>query len=48
MSHAIVPMDDSLATVAIDISGRSYFKANFKFNNDKIGDMTSDTIKHFF
>jgi len=48
MSHSIVPMDDSLATVAIDISGRSYLKADFKFNNDKIGDMTSDTIKHFF
>lgn len=48
MSHAIVPMDDSLATVAIDISGRSYLKADFTFNNDKIGDMTSDTITHFF
>lgn len=48
MSHAIVPMDDSLATVAIDISGRSYLKADFSFNNDKIGDMTSDTITHFF
>jgi len=48
MSHSIVPMDDSLATVAIDISGRSYLKADFSFNNDKIGDMTSDTITHFF
>lgn len=48
MSHAIVPMDDSLATVAIDISGRSYLKIDFSFSNDKIGDMTSDTITHFF
>ncbi|MDR0900432.1 MAG: imidazoleglycerol-phosphate dehydratase HisB [Methanobrevibacter sp.] len=48
MSHAIVPMDDSLAIVAIDISGRSYFEKDFSFNNDKIGDMTSDTIAHFF
>jgi len=48
MSHAIIPMDDSLANVAIDISGRSYLKADFSFNNDKIGDMTSDTITHFF
>ncbi|KZX16378.1 histidine biosynthesis bifunctional protein HisB [Methanobrevibacter cuticularis] len=48
MSHAIIPMDDSLATVAIDISGRSYYEMDFSFNNDKIGDMTSDTIKHFF
>jgi len=48
MSHAMVPMDDSLATVAIDISGRSYLATNFRFTNPKIGDMTSDTIVHFF
>jgi len=48
MSHAMVPMDDSIATVAIDISGRSYLSANFEFTNAKIGDMTSDTILHFF
>ena len=48
MSHAMVPMDDSLATVAVDISGRSYLSTNFEFNNAKIGDMTSDTIIHFF
>ncbi|RBQ24398.1 Imidazoleglycerol-phosphate dehydratase [Candidatus Methanobinarius endosymbioticus] len=48
MSHAIVPMDDSLATLAIDMSGRGYLRADFSFNNDKIGDMTSDTIIHFF
>jgi len=48
MSHSMVPMDDSLATVAIDISGRSYLATNFQFVNPKIGDMTSDTIVHFF
>lgn len=48
MSHAIIPMDESLATVAIDISGRSYCVMDFFFKNDKIGDMTSDNIQHFF
>ena len=48
MSHAMVPMDDSLATVAIDISGRSYLSTNFQFVNPKVGDMTTDTIVHFF
>jgi len=48
MSHGIIPMDESLATVAIDISGRSYCIMDFSFKNDKIGDMTSDIIKHFF
>ena len=48
MGHAIVPMDDSVATVAIDISGRSYCNMNLDFRNDKIGDLSSDIIVHFF
>lgn len=48
MAHAIVPMDDSVATVAVDISGRSYCNMNLDFNNEKIGDMTSDIVIHFF
>ena len=48
MAHAIVPMDESLATVAVDISGRSYCNMNLNFKNEKIGDMTSDIIIHFF
>lgn len=48
MGHAIVPMDDSVATVAIDISGHSYCNMNFDFKNDKIGDMTANIIVHFF
>ena len=48
MGHAIVPMDDSVATVAIDISGRSYCNMDLEFKNDKIGDMTADIVVHFF
>lgn len=48
MAHAIVPMDGSVATVAIDISGRSYCNMDLKFKNEKIGDMTSDIVIHFF
>lgn len=48
MGHAIIPMDDSVATVAIDISGRSYCNMKFDFKNDKIGDMSSDIVIHFF
>ena len=48
MAHAIVPMDESVATVAIDISGRSYCNMDLKFKNEKIGDMTSDIVIHFF
>ncbi|KZX15603.1 imidazoleglycerol-phosphate dehydratase HisB [Methanobrevibacter curvatus] len=48
MSHAIIPMDDSLATVAIDIGGRSYSNISIDFNSYKIGDMTSEVVPHFF
>ena len=48
MGHAIIPMDDSVATVAIDISGRSYCNMKLDFKNEKIGDLTSDIIVHFF
>ncbi|MBQ2962972.1 imidazoleglycerol-phosphate dehydratase HisB [Methanobrevibacter sp.] len=48
MGHAIVPMDDSVATVAIDISGRSYCNMKLDFKCDKIGDLSSDVVVHFF
>ena len=48
MAHAMVPMDESISTVAIDISGRSYCNMALNFKNEKIGDMTSDVVIHFF
>ena len=48
MAHAMVPMDESIATVAIDIGGRSYCNMNLDFQNEKIGDMTSNIVVHFF
>ena len=48
MAHAMVPMDESISTVAIDISGRSYCNMTLNFKNEKIGDMTSDVVIHFF
>ncbi len=47
MGHAIVPMDESLALVAVDISGRGYSVIEVEFKHYKIGDMHSDLIKHF-
>lgn len=48
MADAIVPMDESVATVAVDIGGRSYCNMDVPFKNEKIGDLTSDIIVHFF
>jgi len=48
MSHAIVPMDDSLATVAVDISGRGYAVLDLEFKKAKVGDMSTENVEHFF
>ncbi len=47
MAYSVVPMDESLAKVAVDISGRNYtiFKADFEYQY--IGDITSQNVKHF-
>lgn len=47
-SHAIIPMDDALATVAVDISGRSYAVLDFEFKKPKVGDMSTENVEHFF
>jgi imidazoleglycerol-phosphate dehydratase len=48
MSHAIIPMDDALATVAVDIGGRSYSVMNFTFKKAKVGDLSTENVEHFF
>ena len=48
MAHAIVPMDDALATVAVDIGGRSYSVLNFSFKKSKVGDLSTENVEHFF
>ncbi len=48
MAHSIVPMDDALATVAIDISGRSYTVLNLIFKKAIVGDLSTENVEHFF
>ncbi len=47
MGHALVPMDEALALVAVDIGGRGYAAIDAQFRRKKIGDMESDIISHF-
>ncbi|HIH44403.1 MAG TPA: imidazoleglycerol-phosphate dehydratase HisB [Candidatus Methanoperedenaceae archaeon] len=45
---ARVPMDEALATVAVDISGRSYLVFEAQFSGVKVGDLSTQMAKHFF
>jgi imidazoleglycerol-phosphate dehydratase len=42
-----VPMDEALATVVVDISGRPYFAFDGTFSQESVGGMTSYMARHF-
>ena len=44
----VLPMDDSLATVAIDFGGRPWIEWSADFKREKIGDMPTEMFFHFF
>lgn len=44
----LLPMDDALAQVAIDFSGRSWLVWNAEFKREKVGDMPTEMFYHFF
>jgi imidazoleglycerol-phosphate dehydratase len=48
MAHAVVPMDDALAMVALDIGGRGYAVFEASFSDTNIEKMPADLIRHFF
>lgn len=48
VANSLVPMDESLALVVVDLSGRSYSVLDMNFNNDKIGDLSTENVPHFF
>jgi imidazoleglycerol-phosphate dehydratase len=48
MGHAMVPMDEALALVAVDFGGRGYFVFDGEFATDRIGQVTTTLIPHFF
>ncbi|MDE3058935.1 MAG: imidazoleglycerol-phosphate dehydratase HisB [Bacteroidota bacterium] len=46
--HAYVPMDESLARCVVDLSGRSALVYRAEFNRKKVGDLSTEMIRHFF
>lgn len=47
MGHAVVPMDDALALVAVDIGGRGSAKVDASFAKERIGELPTGLISHF-
>jgi imidazoleglycerol-phosphate dehydratase len=47
MGDAMVPMDESLATVAVDLSGRGYCVLQAEFTKNDMRGFESDLIRHF-
>ena len=43
-----LPMDESLATAALDLSGRSCFVFDGTFPRDRVGEVPTELVPHFF
>ncbi len=44
----LLPMDEALAEVAIDLSGRPFLQWNATFKREKIGEMPTELFEEFF
>ena len=44
----ILPMDEALARIAVDFSGRPCLVYDIEFNNNSLGNMTTEDFKEFF
>lgn len=44
----LLPMDEARASIAIDLSGRSFCKFLCTFNQERVGKMSTEMIAHFF
>ena len=47
MANALVPMDDALAMVAVDIGGRGYTVLDLPFSDNDMAGFPTDLIRHF-
>ena len=44
----LLPMDESLAQVALDLSGRPYFAFSGEFEREKVGEFPTELVEDFF
>ena len=43
-----LPMDETLASAALDFSGRPYFVFEGEFKRERVGDLPTELVPHFF
>ena len=48
MGHAIVPLDETLVMVALDLSGRSYAVVETTLDDTMVESLSGDLVRHFF
>jgi len=46
-ANVAVPMDETLVTMAVDISGRGYSVLNLAFGGDEVLDLPTELVRHF-
>ncbi|WP_395696962.1 imidazoleglycerol-phosphate dehydratase HisB [Methylocella sp.] len=47
-ADVLLPMDETLTRVAIDVSGRPFLVFRTQFDKEKIGDFDTDLVREFF
>jgi imidazoleglycerol-phosphate dehydratase len=46
--HAVIPMDEALAEVVVDISGRPFLAWDVRFERQRIGELDTELFEEFF
>lgn len=46
--HSILPMDETLALCAVDLSGRAYLRYDAEFTTPRLGEMDTEMVREFF
>lgn len=44
----LLPMDEALAQIALDLSGRSFFAFDGEFSRESVGGLPTELVPHFF